>query len=182
MLNAINSIPNTLWQPVKKQGSDQQASFNPMQGINAPIALKGDALVSGAIRLPGGGMLNAHAFKADSFTPDNPVMLVKGTNTCGSPFEVEININDLNKNSMSFIEMFALDGYITANTGRTSGIAREAGHALFNSDVVADGFTKFDILPALKEALAMHKQNGNWGAVASVGYVIDSFMNHFANR
>jgi len=78
--------------------------------------------------------------------------------------------------------MFALDGYITANTGKSSGITREAGRALMFSDVVADGFTKFDILPALKEALAMHKQNGNWDAIISLDYVIDRFMNHFANR
>ena len=182
MFNAINANSNTLWQPVGKSGGGNNANFNPMQGVNAPIVLKKDALVSAAMRLPGGGMLNAHVFKADSFTPDNPIMLVKGTNTCGSPFEVEININDLNKNSMSFIEMFALDGYITANTGNTSGIARAAGQALFNSDVIADGFTKFDILPALKEALAMHRQNGNWDAVVWLDSIIDSFTNHFENR
>ena len=153
-----------------------------MQGINAPIVLKGDALVSAAVRLPGGGMLNAHVFKADSFTSENPVMRVKGTNTCGSPFDVEININDLNKNSMSFIEMFALDGYITANTGRTSEISRAAAHALFNSGVVADGFTELDIIPALKEALAMHRQNGNWDAVVWMDSIIDSLVNHFAQR
>jgi len=182
MLNTINSNPNTLWQPVGKHGAGKKSNFNPMQGINAPIVLKGDALVSGALRLPGGGMLNAHVFKADSFTPETPVMLVKGTNTCGSPFEVEVNINSLNKNSLSFIEMFALDGYITAGTGNTSGIARAAGQALFHSDIAADGFTKFDILPALKEALAMHRQNGNWEAAVWMNSIIDSFMNHFAHR
>ena len=182
MFNAVDSNSNVLWQPVGRNGGGNQTNFNPMQGVNAPIVLKGDALVSGALRLPGGGMLNAHVFKADSFTPENPVMLVKGTNTCGSPFEVEINVNDLEKNSMSFIEMFALDGYITANTGKTSGIARAVGHALFHSDVVADGFTKFDILPVLKESLAMHKQNGNWDAIVWLDSIIDSFIDHFANR
>ena len=180
MISNVGSNPATLWQNVNNQGNRKQtANFNPMQGINAPIVLNGDALVSGAMRLPGGGMLNAHVFKADSFTSENPVMRVKGTNTCGTPFEVEININDLNKNSMSFIEMFALDGYITANTGNTSGIARAAGQALFNSDVVADGFTKFDILPALREALAMHRENGNWDAAVWMDKTINSFMNHF---
>ena len=182
MLNGINSNNNTLWKSVGQLGGGKQAGFNPMQGVNAPIVLKKDALVSAAQRLPGGGMLNAHVFKADSFTPENPVMLVKGTNTCGSPFEVEININDLNKHSMSFIEMFALDGYITANTGKTSGMARAAGQALFNSDMVADGFTKFDILPTLKEALAMHRENGNWDAVVWMDSIIDSLVNHFVNR
>ena len=181
MLNAVNSNQNTLWQSVGKHRGGK-TSFNPMQGVNAPIVLKRDALVSEALRLPGGGMLNAHVFKADTFTPENPVMLVKGTNTCGSPFEVEVNINDLNKNSMSFIEMFALDGYITANTGRTSSITREVGRALMFSDIEADGFTKFNILPALKEALVMHRQNGNWNAVAGIDYVINSFTNHFSNR
>jgi len=185
MFNSVSSNPNMLWHPIRQNSVGKKTNFdlfNPMQGVNAPIVLKKDALVSGALRLPGGGMLNAHVFKGDSFTSENPVMLVKGTNTCGSPFEVEININDLNKNSMSFIEMFALDGYITANTGKTSGITRAAGHALFNSSVVADGFTKFDILPAFKEALAMHKQNGNWDATIWMDSIIDSFINHFADR
>jgi len=182
MLNAVNANPKSLWKSVGNHGGSKKADFNSLQNANAPIVLKGDALVSAAMRLPGGGMLNAHVFKAGSFTPDNPVMLVKGTNTCGTPFEVEININDLNKNSMSFIEMFALDGYISANTGSTSAIARAMGHALWQSNVVADGFTKFDVLPTLKEALAMHRENGNWDYAVWLDAVIDSFVNHFERR
>ena len=182
MINSVNTNQNLLWQPISQIGASGKPTFDPMEGINAPIILKGDAIVSAAMRLPGGGMLNAHVFESENSTPENPIMLVKGTNTCGSPFEVEININDLNKNSMSFIEMFALDGYITQNTGRTSSIAREAGHALMNSDIVADGFTTFDIIPALKEAIAMHRQNGNWDAVNSINNVLDSIFDHFERR
>ena len=184
MLNALNANTNTLWQPVGKNAKTKNQNFSPMQDI----VLKGDALVSGATRLPGGGILNAHAFKADSSTPENPVILVKGTNTCGTPFEVEININQLNKNNLSFIELFALDGYKTYNTGRTSTIAREAANALFiaqitgQSEISADGFTSFNILNVLKESLALHKQNRNWDAVVSIDYIINSFTNHFARR
>lgn len=182
MFNSVNTQPNWHWQPAKNHNGNKKPQMNPKQGINAPIVLKKDALVSSALRLPGGGMLNAHVFKSDDFTTDNPIMRVKGTNTCRSPFEVEININELNKNSLSFIEMLALDGYITANTGQTSGIARAVGQALMHSDVVADGFTKFDILPSLKEALAQHQQNRNWDAVAWMDTVISTFINHFVQQ
>ncbi|MCL1862483.1 MAG: hypothetical protein FWF78_02835 [Defluviitaleaceae bacterium] len=178
----INPNQNILWQPINQIGTGSKPVFDPMEGINAPIILKGCAIVSGAMRLPGGGWLNAHVFKSENSTPENPIMLVKGTNTCGSPFEAEVSINDLNKNSMSFIEMFALDGYITSNTGKTSSIAREAGRALMFSDVVTDGFTTFDIIPALKEAIAMHRQNGNWDAVNSINNVMDSIFGHFGRN
>ncbi|MCL2188522.1 MAG: hypothetical protein FWC16_06680 [Defluviitaleaceae bacterium] len=179
MLNSVNTNSSPLWAPVNTGG---KVNIDLMQGVNAPIVLKRDALASGAVRLPGGGLLNAHVFKAEGFTSENPVMLVKGTNTCGSPFEVEININDLNKNRMSFIEMFALDGYITASTGNSGGIVRAASHALMHSDVVADGFTQFNLLPAFNEALEAHRQNRNWDAAVWLEAVMNSFINHFSDR
>jgi len=183
MINNINTNPSTLWANVNRQTNSrpQATNFDPMQGINAPIVLKGDALYSAATRLPGGGMMNAHVFKADSFTAENPVMLVKGTDVDGSFFEVEVNINDIDKNSLSFIEMFALDGYFRAN-GQTCGLSRAASTAMWQSQIEANAFTKLDVLPSLREHLETQRSHGNWEAFRLLDEIIDGFMNHFARR
>lgn len=178
----INLTANTHLQNAKNQRKKlQDTNFNPLRDKNTPIVLKYDALHTMALRLPGGGMVNLHVFKADSFTPSNPVMLVKGTNTDGSPFEAYINVNELNKSSMSIVDMAALDGYLRAN-GKPGDITRAATLALINSDIVADAFTQFNILPSLKEALAVQRHHHNWKSVAWFDSVINKIINHFTDR
>lgn len=146
--------------------------------INIPTntVLHIDALVSGGMRLPGGGWLNASVFKAESFTPENPVMLVKGTDTDGSTFEVEINANEINPRNASFIELFALDGYF-ASKGQHLRSAREAGLAMSTKDIPGvSGFTRFDFLPSLTEAMEIQLEHRNWEAFRQLQHVVDTLL------
>lgn len=176
MLNGINTRSAAPW-----PGTSRQVASTASRHIfNQHIVLKIDALYSAAISLPGGGMMNAHVFKADNFSPENPVMLVKGRDVDGTYFETEVNINDLNRGNLSFVEMFALDGYFRAN-GKPCGLSRSTGNAMAAmNDVASNAFTQFNVLPFLQNHMETQRIHGNWAGFNAIRAVIDNFLNHFA--
>jgi hypothetical protein len=103
-------------------------------------------------------------YKAESYTEDNPVFLVRGMNPDGSQFEQEINVNNVDSRNASFVEMFALDGYF-ASKGHHSGVTRMAARAMNEikdlSGFDNDAFTKFDFIHYLQEMMENHKLNNN---------------------
>ena len=185
MLNGINTNPAMLWANTNKQaaGKPQNANFSVSSKELAPIRLDGNALVSAAMRLPGGGMMNASVYKSANYTDDNPVMLVKGTDVDGKLFEVEINANNVDPRNASFVEMFALDGYFAAN-GQQVGAARAAGSAMVTQELsgnipaLGNAFTQFNFLPPLQDAKEVQRFHGNWEAFWHLQHVIDSLMGH----
>jgi hypothetical protein len=175
MFNAINSNragffahPGSL--PRKASTSRHFLTFN---NDMPHTVLHKDALITAGMRLPGGGWFNASVFKAESFTPENPIMLVKGFNTDGKPFMVEINANEVNPRNASFVEMFALDGYL-ASKGQYVGATRAAASAMIAMGAeYVDGFTKIDFVSSLKEAMAIFRQNQNWELFSHNQHVLD---------
>ena len=174
----INSFTNT--------GNHAQKTSD-VQGFPVPTSsmphtvLDGNALVSAGFAIPG-GWLNASVFKSENFTSDNPVMLVKGTNTDGMRFEVEINANEVNPRNASFIEMMALDGYF-ASKGQSLGTTRAAASAMAIKEARGgtDGFSKFDFLPSLTEAMEVQRQNRNWEAFHYLQHIVDT-LSRIENR
>ena len=169
--NWLNSSPNVGNQ--SKQATANNLIF-PVPNSSMPhTVLDGDALVSAGFAIPG-GWLNASVFKSENFTPENPIMLVKGTNTDGQRFEVEINANDVNPRNASFIELMALDGYF-ASKGQPLGASRAAAAAMALKEARAtDGFTKFDVLPSLTEAMEVQRKNRNWEAFHHLQHIVDT--------
>ena len=104
--------------------------------------------------------MSAFAFKPDNFSPDNPIMLVRGVDANGRQFEVEVNVHNVNPRSTSIIELTALDGYLNA-TGQPSGLARQMGMIQRNASVGTDLFAKFDFLAALDEIMDAQRFHGN---------------------
>lgn len=49
----------------------------------------------------------ANVYKAENYTEDNPVYIVKGRDINGNDYEQEINVNDINPNKCSYIEVLA---------------------------------------------------------------------------
>ena len=156
--------------------STQNARLNTLNGdINTQISLNGDALVSSALRVPGGGMMSASVFKAENFSRNNPVMLVKGTDSNGKAFEVEININGVNPKNASFVEMFALDGFFAAN-GQPYGVTRAAAAAMSGATGGSSAFTQLDFVSPLKELLETQRFHNNWDGVMRLSPVIDNLL------
>ena len=119
--NNINALNN------RQQNTSpaDSTTANPMSTQSKTAVLDSSALISSSTRLPDGGWMNASVFKAENHSEDNPVFLVRGTDSNGKPFETEININNVNPRNASFIEMMALDGYY-ASKGQPLGAARSA--------------------------------------------------------
>jgi hypothetical protein len=175
-----------LWHSVNGLANSLQAINSASQANeNAPVQLHGEALISAAMRVPGGGMMSASVFKSENFSAQNPVMLVKGTDVNGSPFEVEININNVDPNNASFVEMFALDGYFAAN-GKPSSTTRAAARDMAIQDALTgtanNAFTKFDFVTHLMEHFETQRFHNNWESVAWLNPVADNLMNHIAQR
>jgi len=145
--------------------------------------LDGTALVSAGIRLPGGGMMSASVFKSANFTADNPIMLVRGINVDGSPFEVEVNVNEVNPKNASFIEMFALDGYFE-NKGqnlsavRNAVIAMAAQESQGKSFGFVDAFVSQNFVSPLQEMMKNQRALGNWEVFMRLNYIIENLLSH----
>jgi hypothetical protein len=147
------------------------------------IYLDSSALYTAGMRVPGGGWLNASVYKSEAFSEDLPVMLVKGTNVDGTPFEVEINIDNVNPRNASLIELYALDGYDAA-MGKDVQVSRAANHAAGraflefgnNSFGNMDGFTKLDFIPGLKGLMETQFFHKNLEGYTMYKNVIGSLM------
>ena len=178
MINNVNANQALLWHNVNSQTSKQQASNTTFAHIQLDI----DALFTAGVRVPGGGMMSASVFKTESFSFHNPVMLVRGVDVDGTPFEVEVNINNVDPRNASFIEMFALDGYFAAK-GKPYSVIR-ASFGLMDAQK-SDGnnaFTQFDFVTPLLELLKTQYLNRNWEAVAWLNPVVETLLNHIAQR
>ncbi|MDR1842012.1 MAG: hypothetical protein LBQ86_08865 [Holophagales bacterium] len=152
------------------------------------MALDGKALLSGAFQMPGGGYVGINVYKSENYSEDNPVMLVKGTNADGKPYEVEVNINDLNPRNASLIELFALQCYYVAN-GKELWPGLDALSALRQQEFgnipgladsfmngIADIFTKLDFIPVIKETMEIQHFHGNREGYTHYKNVIDVLL------
>lgn len=150
---------------------------------NPMIYLDSSALYTAGMRVPGGGWLNASVYKSEAFSEVSPVMLVMGTNVDGTPFEVEININDVNPRNASLVELYALDGY-NAAMGKESQISRAANHAALRESLESgdnslgnlDAFTKFDFIPGLRGMMETQFFHKNMEGYTMYKNVIGSLM------
>lgn len=184
MINSANTSRIAYQPNINRQTANQPQKANPFtlqNDISAPVNLDSNALVSSALRVPGGGMMSASVFKSVNYSADNPVMLVKGTDGNGKPFEVEVNINNINPKNASFVEMFALDGYFAAH-GQSSGATRAGAAAMSGATGRNNAFTQFDFVSPLKELLETQKFHNNLDGIMRLSPVIDNLLNFMSRR
>jgi hypothetical protein len=184
MIPKVSSSP-AMFQPYIKSKTDksQSAGFEAMPNSSASVQLDKNALVSAGARIPSGGMMSASVIKSESYSIDNPVMIVKGTDDNGRPFEAEVHINDVNPKNASFIEMFALDGYFAAN-GKSSSVTRAAAGAMA-AQKASDGnnsSTKFDFITPLLEHFETQRINKNWEGYSWLRPIVDTVQNYIAQE
>ena len=184
MINRVSMNHAMFWpsNAINNQQSTRVADStvaNPASSQTSTVNLDSSALISAGMRLPGGGWMNASVFKSESFSDDNPVFLVRGTDTNGRPFESEININNVNPRNASFIEMMALDGYF-ASKGQPLGATRGAVGAMSGIRGSYDAFSKFDFLPPLQEMMQAQRVNGNLNGYLQYRNIIDSLFDFIA--
>nr|AGS52495.1 hypothetical protein [uncultured bacterium contig00005] len=149
---------------------------------------------------PSGKMLSPaiNVYQPANYTEDDPVIIVKGVNTDGNPFEVSVRINDINPRRASYVEMYALDGYNSLN-GKGSGLDGFMGslsRAMYSQQVQrgdltyrflegVDIFARIDFsefLPALREMMEAQRYHGDWAGYARYKEFVDYLMEHFGRR
>jgi hypothetical protein len=111
-------------------------------------------------------------------------MRVTGTDVCGTPFEKEINIHNINPQNASFIELLAFDGYAAAN-GKQSQTARIASRALLVQELngkefpAFNAFTQTDFAATLRGLMDSLRENQNYETLMWANENLEHFFNHF---
>ena len=184
MVNNVTQIAGKLLASTNAKRTSLQAFQIPQDVGISNAGLKNEPLLSVGFRVPNGGWMTVNVFKAENFCEENPVMLVKGTNVCGTPFEKEVNIRGIDPQNASFVELLAFDGYSTAN-GRPSQTARIAARALLMQELNGkefsefNAFTQMDSVGALKDLLESLRKNQNYETLLWANENLEYFFKHF---
>jgi hypothetical protein len=181
MINNVSNLAANLWKTNSNTPNRTPSQTFELPNISRPGP---DALVSGAFRIPNGGWMNATVFKAESFREENPTMLVRGTDVCGTAFEKEINVRNINPKTASFAELLAFDGFASTN-GKQSQTARIAARALMIQELNGkefpefNAFTQTDFAAALRGLTEGLCANRNYETLMWVNTNTDYFFTHF---
>gem|GEM_PF-1072165 len=195
MINRTGTSPNPFLPNVSnafKRTNQSTTSFD--LAVANPVSNQGDfvlsssALVSAAMRAPDGGWISISVNKAEGYCAGNPVFLVNGTNADGTPFETEINVNNISPRNASLVELSVLDAYYVANGQElgarqatvTAKAAAEALGRLGKSNF--DAFSMFDFIPMLQEMMENQRINGNLSGYVRYRNVIDSLAEFIAQK
>lgn len=54
---------------------------------------------------------SANVYRAEGYTDENPLYLVKGTDQNGNPYEVKVDVRTVNPSNCSYIELLALSAH-----------------------------------------------------------------------
>ena len=102
------------WQGARKAESSTKGGFGAnVQGAKNVVHIDPDAVFS--IHHVKTGE-SANVYRADDYSEDNPVYLVKGTDKNGNEYEQTVDVSKVNPNGCSYTEMLALN----AHTGNKS--------------------------------------------------------------
>ncbi|MCL2617116.1 MAG: hypothetical protein FWD96_05680 [Defluviitaleaceae bacterium] len=190
----INAHQSMMWASASRHAPRRQA-FNGLQlanlvevpaNENATTTPMQNAILSMNLDTQS-GWISARVYKADSFSPDNPMMLVTGTDVDGTTFRKFVNINDVNPRNASLVEMIALEGYLVSSGKRASGLARASVLAVEGAS--GDGarltaFTTFDFVTALESLLDSKRLNGElfgkWDEYMWLRPIVDALMSHIS--
>jgi len=158
------------------------------QGTNMKTLnnLDGELMWS-SFRLPGGGQMTARVFKADNFSDENPIIIVRGIDVCGTKFEKEVNINNVDPHNASIVEMLALDGYFKAN-GLPGSTTRAFVNAMAGKEATGgnvgeiSAFSTFNFVEILQNHMKLFMKNQCQNGVAWLNPILDTLMNHIEQR
>lgn len=158
-VNEIKKADYPAWRGMEKADRSAQSSFG--ESVKAASDAKNvvhidpDALFSMQHVKTGEC---ANIYRADDYSEDNPVYLVKGIDKNGKEYEQRIDVNKVNPNHCSYIEMLALNLH-TGNKSdadflRMSVLKDKAGNASYHE--------KADYMAMAQELMNDMKTLGNW--------------------
>ena len=112
-VNGIGEAGYPAWQGARKAESSTKggfgASVKEASGTKNVVHFAPDALFSIYDAKTGE---SANVYRADDYSEENPLYLVKGTDKNGNEYEQTVDVSKVNPNSCSYTEMLALNAHI----------------------------------------------------------------------
>ena len=121
---------------------------------------------------------SANVYKADDYSEDNPVYLVKGMDKNGNEYEQTVDVSKVNPNSCSYTEMLALN----AHTGNKSDSNFLSMAIMKDKAGTASYQDKADYLQAAYALMDDMKALGNWDGYLRYGKWINDILAYSKSR
>lgn len=121
---------------------------------------------------------SANVYRADDYSEDNPVYLVKGVDKNGNKYEQTVDVSKVNPNSCSYTEMLALN----AHTGNKSDSNFLTMSILKDKASSASYHEKADYISMAYELMNDMKTLGNWDGYLRYDKWISDILSFCKNR
>ena len=115
---------------------------------------------------------SANVYRADDYSEDNPVYLVKGTDKNGNEYEQTVDVSKVNPNSCSYTELLALN----AHTGNRSDSNFMTMSILKDKMGGTSYHEKTDYMTMAHELMNDMKTLGNWDGYLRYNKWINDIM------
>jgi hypothetical protein len=177
LINGMGANPYTQTSHTAKTGKTNK-ELGVMKCVSAggqKVSLCSDALMSYASPQTGESI---NIYKAENYSADNPLYLIKGLDANGNEFEQEIDASKINPSRCSYNELMVLN----LETGHTS--PSDYLHAVAVRDKAGTGsyFEKADYLAYAQAAMKDQKTMGNWASYLSYDKWIQSLMAYVSGK
>ena len=161
-----------------KTGDEVQFSKNVIAcvaGGGQKVMLCSDAIMSYASPQTGESV---NIYRADNYSKDNPIYVIKGLDAYGNPYEQEIDASQINPNHCSYNELMVLN----AETGHTSPSDYLHSVAMRDKSGTGSYFEAADYIAYAKEVMNGMKTLGSWDIYLSYDKWISDIVNYCKNK
>ena len=175
-VNGIGAAAYPAWQGTKKAESSTKGDFGAnMKATGNVVHFAPGALFSIYDAKTGE---SANVYKAEDYSEDNPVYLVKGMDKNGNEYEQAVDVSKVNPNSCSYTEMLALNAH-TRNKSDSNFLSMaimkdKAGTASYHE--------KADYLSAVSALMDDMKTLGNWDGYLRYGKWMNDILTFCKSR
>ena len=169
-VNGIGVAGYPAWQEARKTESSTRGDFGAnVKATGNVVHITPDALFSIYDAKTGE---SANVYRADDYSEDNPVYLVKGMDKNGNEYEQTVDVSKVNPNSCSYTEMLALN----AHTGNKSDSNFLSMAIMKDKANTASYHEKADYLSAAYALMDDMKTLGNWDRYLQYGKWINDIL------
>lgn len=121
---------------------------------------------------------SAYVFRADNYSADNPLYLVKGTDRNGNAYEQTVDVSKVNPNSCSYTELLALNAHAgdksDSNFMTMAMLKEKTGGASYHE--------KADYIAMAYELMSDMKTLGSWDGYLRYGKWINNILTFCKER
>ena len=172
-VNGIGTAGYPAWYGTRKAESSTKGDFGAnvkgAAGAKNVVHITPDALFSIYDAKTGE---SANIYRADDYSEDNPLYLVKGTDKNGNEYEQTVDVSKVNPNSCSYTEMLALN----AHTGNRSDSNFLSMAIMKDKAGTSSYHEKTDWISAAYALMSDMKTLGNWDGYLRYGKWINDIM------